>query len=354
MVEDQITTNDTGPADTSPDSGADIGSTMEAVYDAHNPDQESEPSEYVSNEPRRSADAALELQENPEDEPSEIESPPGSQMPLSWGKDREALWSNLDPQTQAFIAQRELEAQRRISELGRTAKHGDIGEAFEHYRAQGVIPLGENGEPLSAPEVLESALAFDRQLRTDPAAAITALANAHGVSLAALAGVQSEWEQTYGNLQQELQKQRAEIEQWQQQHAQYEQQLQQQRQQQYAAREQWMAGELEKFTSGKAYWSTIEDEVIRQVEVVRSMAPARLQSDPLSVLKEAEQRALRVMGVDPDEKSKLAEAKKKADQAKRLASMNVGRRGIAGKSAGSGSWEETLADTYDRIHNFGR
>jgi hypothetical protein len=69
-------------------------------------------------------------------------------------------------------------------------------------------------------------------------------------------------------------------------------------------------------------------------------------------VEEAEQRALKQLGIDPDEKTKLAEQKKKADQARRLASLNVGHRGLGRAVTQSQSWEETLRDTYDRIHDY--
>jgi hypothetical protein len=85
------------------------------------------------------------------------------------------------------------------------------------------------------------------------------------------------------------------------------------------------------------------------------MNPTKAESDPLGLLRDAEKRALKQLGIDPDEKSKLAEQKKKADEARRLQSMNVGRRGLGGRSSTTNqSWDQTLADTYDRIHNFRR
>jgi hypothetical protein len=254
------------------------------------------------------------------------------------------------------------------------AKHGDIGQAFESYRAQGVVPLGEDGQPMSAPQVLESALAFDQQLRRSPAEAITALANAHGVNLAELAGVQGPNPNSAHSpdvveaaiaLSEALERDpegtiaalshsRGLPDPYTRAQAELQQRLTQQQQQQHAARERWLASELDKYTTGKEYWDTIEDEVIHQTRVLASMDPAKAASDPLALLRDAEQRALRVKGIDPDEKTKVAEQKKKADQAKRLASLNVGRSSL-GRAVSSGqSWEDTMADAYDRATGYRR
>ena len=183
MESEATITNDSAPVDSAPDSGADIGSTMEQVYDAHHESDDTQSATDIGsnewNADHTVTDQTPEQTYSPSDQL-------GVQMPLAWGKSQEALWNGLTPDAQRYIADRELQAQRRLSELGHLAKHGDVGQAFESYKAQGVVPLGEDGQPLSAPQVLESALAFDQQLRQSPAEAITALANAHGVDLAGL------------------------------------------------------------------------------------------------------------------------------------------------------------------------
>jgi hypothetical protein len=84
------------------------------------------------------------------------------------------------------------------------------------------------------------------------------------------------------------------------------------------------------------------------------MNPAKAASDPLGLLRDAEKRALKQLGIDPDATSKAAEAKRKADQAKRLASMNVGKSSLGRAVSANQSWEETMADAYDRATNHRR
>jgi hypothetical protein len=331
-------TNDTEPVDSAPDAGADsIGASMEAAYDRVNPDQGSEPeSGHVS------SDEEYTESFEPE-QPAETVESTGVRMPQAWSKEQAEVWNSLTSDAQRYVAERELQAQRRISELGNLAKRGDWIEEFESYRSHGAVPLGNDGQPLSASQVVESALEFDHLLRQNPVETIARLAHAHGVDLGGLAGVQAPQGVDPQYIRQQVLDEVA-------------QQQAQQQAHQYAAKEQWLRGELERYTAGKEdYWDKIEGEIIAQVSLLRSMNPARLQSDPLPVLKEAEQRALRITGLDPDAKSKAAEQKKKADEARRLASMNVGRCGVSGRSSVSNqSWETTLADTYDKIHSYRR
>jgi hypothetical protein len=350
MEDVQTITEDTAPADTSPDSDtsptsdADMTAEMGQIFDAHNPGSDNEPSEHVDEVDSTESSADTE-------QPVEtVESPTSVRMPQAWSKEQAEVWNSLTPDAQRYVAQRELEAQRRISELGHLAKQqpgiDDFGQQFESIRAQGLVPLGDDGQPLSAPQVVESALAFDQALRQNPAEAITALAQAHGLNLAELAGVQGSaadveyLQQSYATLQQQVEQQRLAI--------------QQQQQADYAAREAWLAGEIEKYTAGKEYWPSIESEVIHQTAVLRQANPSRAQLDPLGLLREAEQRALKVQGVDTDAKKRVAETKRKADQAKRIASLNVRSRAFSSASPAGQSWEETMAQAYDRATNHRR
>ena len=88
--------------------------------------------------------------------------------------------------------------------------------------------------------------------------------------------------------------------------------------------------------------------------------PARAQASPLDVLKEAHDRAVKLTPAVQEKleksakeqaaKKAQAEAKKKADEAKKLASLNV--KSTTGSSPKSQfkSFEDEMANVYDRIH----
>src|SRR5262249_19737840 len=96
-----------------------------------------------------------------------IDRPP---MPQAWGQDKSELWGKLDRSAQEYIAERELQAQQKISELGNQAKASSLDEVIGKYSAH--IPRGPDGQAMSPPAVLESLLQAHYTLEQNPAAAI--------------------------------------------------------------------------------------------------------------------------------------------------------------------------------------
>ena len=70
-------------------------------------------------------------------------------------------------------------------------------------------------------------------------------------------------------------------------------------------------------------------------------------ADPCAV-KEAEERALKIAGIEPQGKDRTLESMRKAHEAKRIASLNVGSKGL-GKPHSGQTIEQTLRDTYKRM-----
>jgi hypothetical protein len=75
--------------------------------------------------------------------------------------------------------------------------------------------------------------------------------------------------------------------------------------------------------------------------------PARAIADPMGALKEAEALAIKLSGIELPERK--AEAKKKADEAKRLASLNV-RSSSSPPNIKFSSMEEEMQAVYERLH----
>ena len=75
--------------------------------------------------------------------------------------------------------------------------------------------------------------------------------------------------------------------------------------------------------------------------------PGRVQADPMGALKEAENLAIKLSGVELPERK--AEAKKKADEAKRLASLNV-RSSSSSPNIKFTSMEDEMQSVYERLH----
>jgi hypothetical protein len=235
-------------------------------------------------------------------------------MPQAWGQDRSELWSKLDRSAQAYIAERELQAAQKISELGNRGKLPDeFGSVMEKYGS--VIPRGPDGNPMAPPAVMESLLVAHHALETHPAAAIQWLANSYGVNLGELAhDPRSAAQQAqYAQAAQQLQNQLA--------------QMQAQHQQWHAKRMQYIQREAENYIREKDYWPSIEDEVIRQVNAVKETNPGLVEADPLAVMKEAEKRAGHHWRRDQAERHR-SEEKGRRRQASRIIERQVGPREI--------------------------
>jgi predicted chitinase len=128
-------------------------------------------------------------------------------------------------------------------------------------------------------------------------------------------------------------------------------QLQQQQQQQAAAYEQQLADFIGQFKADKPNWDEIESDLVYHVHALRATNPGL---PPHEILKTAYDRALASRPeADPRAKEsaqkELAERKRKANEAKRLASLNVKSMiGAAPKSVGKDMYAE-MADIYDRV-----
>ena len=177
-----------------------------------------------------------------------------------------------------------------------------------------------------------------RALERDPEGAIRYLANHHGIDLARL-----------GPNPDELSQMRNGYSQFQQYQQQWVQQQQQARQQKQAQRFNWLERECESFKAEKGYWNeSFETAVLQQIEAIKATNPGRVMIDPIGVLKEAESRAIKVTGISTQ--SSMAELKKKADEAKRLASINVRSKGIRGAAPANQSMRQTMTDVFERLH----
>ena len=186
---------------------------------------------------------------------------------------------------------------------------------------------------LTPDDTIQRFVAADHLLKTNPAAAIQYLAQAHGVDLGTVPAPQ----------QQQAPQVRAAARTDAQQIA----QMQQEQAQQHQQQEQHLTAAITRFADGKPYWAQIEPQVVQQIHAMKMTDPGRVQADPLGALQEAEKQALKLSGIEPPERK--AEARKKADEAKRLASLNV-RSSITSPKPSFKTMEEEMAVTYERLN----
>jgi hypothetical protein len=337
-METELQTTDTAEA-TTPAAPDHLAEEMSRIYDRHTSNDDSRtPNEegalHSAEKFARANAEGADTETKPTDTPLDL--------PKSWGKDKAQLWDKLDPEAREFISQRETEAQRKISELGQLAKQArdtdsQIGAVYERHRAS--IPRLPDGREMQAHEAFDLLLITHQKLESQPAAAIQFLANHYGINLAELGRPEVD------PITQIRQQERAAVQ------SEFQQILAQQHAQQETARLQYLTEELESFAKGKDYWPKIEDELVHQIHAMKAVNEQRVLANPLGALKEAEERALKVVGIDPKAGDKETERKRKADAAKRMASINVSSRGFGGTPRSQGqTLEQTMRDVYHRMN----
>lgn len=114
-------------------------------------------------------------------------------------------------------------------------------------------------------------------------------------------------------------------------------------------REQHLTAAITRFADGKPYWAQIEPQVIQQIAAMKAVDPGFVQGDPMAALKEAESIALKISGVEDRLPARQAQARKRADEAKRLASLNV-RSTITSPRTEYKTMEEEMQSVYERLH----
>lgn len=327
-----------------------ITQTMSEHYDKINPPRENgrfvakdKPAE-IQAEGAAPGDAAKEVtDQNPTT--TAVEPPKAAiDAPLSWSAEKKALWPSLSPDAQSYIAQREGEAHKRISELGQQVK------AFEPFQRV-YEPLRQAAARSGAtPEQgLERLLAANDFLDRDPAAAIKWLAEAYGVDLSG-----SQPAQEPGQENGEVRSLKAEIAQLK--------RFVGETANKVTARERSEAEQtrtaldklVEDFSQGKTDLADIEGDFVAHISAIRQAEPGLAHDKVLEKAYEAARWAnpsTRTKMLAEQEKQRAekadAEQKKKAAEAKRLGSLNV--KGSAASPAKKGNWEQTLREVGERI-----
>lgn len=339
-----------------------IEQTMEKVYEKNYPDsrvtRNAESGEFKSKEPAKAEEKTegaetsdSKITQEPTTETVEPETTPAIDMPASWASDRKGIWDTLSPEARQLIADRESQAQSKISELGRAVKATEnvkpYLEPLERLAQQRGVPTGE---------AIQRFMQADEFLNRDPAAAIQWLAQSYRVDLSRLvqpplAGDTPESAHINALTQHisRLERQLADTAN----------RITSREQAETQAREQSLTASVEKFAEGKDYWPEIEDEVYHQILAMKSADPKKVLADPLDALKKAEERAVKLTpkvqeklekaAKEKAEAEKKAEDKRKADEARKLASINVKSATGATPKAASKSIEAEMSEIYDRM-----
>lgn len=290
-----------------------------AIYDKHIPPRSDDgkfaPKADGEVEAAKSPEAEEQVSVQPETK-AEEPAKPAIEPPHSWTAEKKAQWAALPPDVQEYVAQRESEQHRQISQLGSKAKaaepllqiteqHRDLFEKHNLTPEQGYLSL----------------LNAQRKLEANPVSAIAELATMYGVDLTRFAQAVNEGHVRQPDpevirLRQELASLRSE------QNA----RKQQESEQRYRSVE----TEIEAFSQSKPDWSAVENDVLVQVYAIKAANP---DMDPKAILEKAYETAryanptvrARILEdqrrADEEQRRKQAEAK--AKEAKKLAPLNV-------------------------------
>jgi len=273
--------------------------------------------------------------------------------PQSWSADMKPKWESLPPDIREYVAKRESEAQKRISELGQAeSATRPIRELYEHFR-----PVYES-KGLSADQA--TALLFQAQakLDRDPVNAIAEIAHAYGIDL----------QQVYGGQPQQGQQSQPQGEQ-----VDYIRALEQKianlerglghtyqtvqareaaAQQQHTAS---LAKLVEEFSKDKADFADVEEEVAAEIEVLKRRNP---DLEPRQMLEQAYERALwsnperrtRLIAQQSQKQQEAEEQRRRAEaeKAKKAGSVNVRSQPNSAPVKKASVWE-TMDAVAERI-----
>ena len=242
---------------------------------------------------------------------------------------------------QQYIAQRETEAHSQISRLGQQVKALEpVAKTLEQYRPT----FERNGMDYASG--IDALLAAQAMLDVNPRAAILEIARTYGVDLGA-EPTQSEAGPTRETL--AMQAKIAELER---QIAETRTDVVSTKQREAEQRQAALQSEVEAFAKANPYFTDVEADIALMIPVVRAQSPELSERQILEV---AYKFATRVNDgtfakIEADRKAKeAAEAKKKADEAKKVSSMNV-KTGVTARPT-ERDVRDLLSSTYDRIQS---
>ena len=271
--------------------------------------------------------------------------------PQSLNAQERDAWAKLPKEAQDMVARCSLDAQRQISRMGQEVTVSrQINELLAQHRdfVPTQLPDGQQVTPQVAVATLLNA---EKLLREKPLESILWLAESNGINLQELLGGQAQQAQYDPQQVQALVQEQA----WQlTQHY-----LAQHQERELQAKEQYLTREIERFSKDAArsdHWHEVEDDIFRQVVALRAEIAAGIepQMDEMAVLKAAYERATSrnpaVFVKTAKGREKAAQEKKKADEAKRLASLNAKSHASSTPRAVPKDMYQEMEAVWDRLH----
>ena len=348
------------PSETTPSTEATeaaIDADLQAIWEKNNPARD-EGGKFKSTNPEapaaetQSAATGETKSEGQTPEAGKVEqaSKPAIDPPASWSRDSRELWSKLPPEAQEIVAKRESEAHAQISRLGQTARAAEpllnvIEQNRELFSRRNVQP--EQG--------VAALLNAQRKLDENPVAAIGWLAQQYGVDLSMFAnadGSQSAQSPQVAMLQAEIASMRQQLAETSSTVRQTQAQAEAEKQAAELANNQ---SAVDAFLKGKNLTDGDHSELAVLIASERQFNPGKNAEQLLQDAWETFQAR------SPERRQKMfeqqiseaqakrdEEAKKKATEAKKLASINV--RSTPASSPNGKTMDDTLQEISRRVY----
>lgn len=317
-----------------------IDETMRATWDRLNPRRDdggrfaAKDGEQAKPEPVP-ADQSAEVKDEP--------AAPAIDPPISWSAENKAKWESVPPDLRQYIAQRDKEAQTAISRYGQHLKaYEPLGQVVDHFKDT----FQRNG--IAPADGIARLLAVESRLASDPTEAIKDIAKAYGVELSALiTETPADGAPQQGTLPPEVSALKAELAQTKAELGKITSHLTAQERARLQAENAALFKQIADFANGKPHFDN-----------VRHLMGAMIMADETLSLEDAYERALYA---DPNtrqrilsdqrkagEEKQAQEARKRATDAKKAASVNVRSTSVAGGNPKT--MDDTLRETARRLY----
>ncbi len=330
-----------------------VEDTMSEVYDKISPPRDAQQRFAPKDKPTETQAVETKEQAPAEETKSEGQAPseqtsepatPAITRPNSLPAELRDEFDKAAPKVRDWIANREAESHKRITELGQAAKALEpIRQITQRYQS-----ALKGLEPAQAYEQLAAAADL---LERDPVGGLKWLAENYKVDLSTLGSGQTQ--STDPNS--EVAQLRQTVSQLQRQIADTSNRVASREQQEQATHQQSIEKHVENFAKDKPYWAELENDILGQVAAIqateRDLPYDKILErayDRASKLNEGVQAKISADKKAEADKKAQAEAAKKAADAKKAASVNV-KSGQGTSPRAKGSMEDTLREVADRL-----
>ena len=343
------------PPSATPGSADPLGDALSATYDRITGENvTAEPEKVEAPPPAEDTASQDEVKAAPEteaDEPAEQgHAQPVIDAPQSWSAEAKDEWASLTPKAQEYVAKREAEAHRQISQ------QGEIVSAFEPVIRELQQTAYANQPPA---EMLTTLVRAQTRLDANPAEGIKWIAESYGVDLSQLAGVPAEAGDGLDDLFHDprvdtLKNELAEIKQHNQALQQQQQEYwQQQRQQAYEHKASEVQTAIEQAGKTHEHFEALRDQIALEIKGLQVINP---ELGPKEMLDKAYERAF-ALSPDVQQKARAsAEAKAKKEAEAKLAKAKAQQTANTKSServsrSNDASWDDhdTMREMFDTI-----